>query len=223
VNKCDLKIDWATHAAAKYACENWHYSKKIPVFKCLYVGVWESKRFVGVIIFSIGANCNSGKPYGLEQINICELTRVALRQHTAPVTRIISIALKFLRLKCPGVRLVVSYADPEQNHHGGIYQGGNWVYVGTTNGGTSQMVINGIRHHKKTVRSKYGHNNAALIHNVKWIQPLEKHKYLMPLDDEMRNQIELLRKPYPKRVRSVDGDTAANHAEEGGSTPTRTL
>lgn len=45
----------------------------------------------------------------------------------------------------------------------------------------------------------------------------------MPLDEAMKKQIEPLRKPYPKRVRSVDSDTSAIHAEIGGANPTRTL
>jgi hypothetical protein len=40
--KADLRIDWATHAAAKYACENWHYSGCMPVGKLVKVGAWES-------------------------------------------------------------------------------------------------------------------------------------------------------------------------------------
>jgi hypothetical protein len=31
MSKADLKIDWATHAAPKYACEHWHYSESVPV------------------------------------------------------------------------------------------------------------------------------------------------------------------------------------------------
>ena len=31
--KANLKIDWATHEAAKYACTNWHYSKSVPINK----------------------------------------------------------------------------------------------------------------------------------------------------------------------------------------------
>jgi hypothetical protein len=45
----------------------------------------------------------------------------------------------------------------------------------------------------------------------------------MPLDDEMRKQIEPLQKPYPKRARSIDSDATAIQAVEGGATPTRTL
>lgn len=156
-------------------------------------------------------------------VEVCELTRIAITDHTTAVTRILKIAINFLKSKCAGIRLIVSYADPEQGHVGGIYQGANWVYVGRTQGGTAQIQIHGKRYHKKSVRSKYGHNNPALIPGASWVQPEEKHKYLMPLDDKMRKQIEPLRKPYPKRVRSVDSDTSANHAEKGGANPTRTL
>lgn len=47
-----------------------------------------------------------------------------------------------------------------------------------------------------------------------------KHRYLMPLDAEMREQIAPLAKPYPKRPKDQD---LANPAKLGGETPTRTL
>ena len=76
--KPELKIDWATHEAAKYACENWHYSKSIPVPPLVKIGVWENSKFIGVLIFSRGASSNLLKPYGLDQTEGCELTRVSL-------------------------------------------------------------------------------------------------------------------------------------------------
>jgi hypothetical protein len=30
MSKAILKLDWCSHEAAKYACENWHYSKCVP-------------------------------------------------------------------------------------------------------------------------------------------------------------------------------------------------
>jgi hypothetical protein len=72
-----LKIDWATHAAAKHAVENWHYSESMPAGKLIKVGAWENGRFVGVVIFGRGANNNIGKPYGLDQMAACELVRIA--------------------------------------------------------------------------------------------------------------------------------------------------
>ena len=221
----DLKIDWASAEAARYACEKWHYSKCVPVFKCVRVGVWENEKFIGVVIFSNGAAPQSHCPYGIQRTEICELTRVALASHVTPVTRIISIALRFLRRNSPRLKLIVSYADPEKGHHGGIYAGGGWVYAGRTSSCEQfEWTKTGERVHTKTIRTgRRGYATQLKENGVIRSVKVWKHKYLMPLDDEMRRKIEPLRKPYPKRVRSVDSDTSANHAEEGGANPTRTL
>jgi len=54
---------------------------------------------------------------------------------------------------------------------------------------------------------------------------LPKHKYVMPLDDAMREQIAPLAQPYPKRedpsVRPIEGPELP--AQAGGAGPTRTL
>lgn len=70
-----LKIDWATHEAAKFACEKWHYSETMPVPPIVKIGVWENSKFIGVILFSRGASPDLLKPYGLTQYQGCELTR----------------------------------------------------------------------------------------------------------------------------------------------------
>ena len=48
----------------------------------------------------------------------------------------------------------------------------------------------------------------------------DKHKYLMPLDAEMRERILPLSKPYPKRAKD---QASEDHSDLGGETPTRTL
>lgn len=130
MGKADLRIDWATHEAAKYACINWHYSKCIPVGKLVKVGAWENGKFVGVVLFARGATPNLGSPYGLGQDECVELVRIALTKHEIPVSRIASLAMKFLHRSNTKLRLVVSFADQSQGHHGGIYQAGNWIYTG---------------------------------------------------------------------------------------------
>ena len=60
-----------------------------------------------------------------------------------------------------------------------------------------------------------------------------KIRYLMPLDDEIRKQIEPLRKSYPKRdkqaiggdqcVTSIDSDAPGDQLGERGASPTVTL
>ena len=81
MSKHDLRVDWATHDAAKYACLNWHYSKCLPVGKLVKVGAWEYGKFIGVVIFGRGANHNIGKSFGLKQDECVELIRIALTNH----------------------------------------------------------------------------------------------------------------------------------------------
>jgi len=127
-----LKLDFCSHKAAKFACENWHYSKKTPVNKLVKIGVWESKKFIGVILFGVGASATAHIQYSLGRFQVCELVRVALKRHKAPVSRMIKIAIILLKKECPGIKLITSFADTYQGHTGGIYQAGNWVYTGTS-------------------------------------------------------------------------------------------
>lgn len=133
-SKPTLRLDWCSHQAAKYAVEHWHYSRTMPAGKNVYVGAWESAKFIGAVIFGMGSgNATNGTRFGLVRTGqMAELTRVALTEHKTPVSRIVAISLRMLRSQSPGLRLVISMADPKQGHHGGIYQAGGWVYTGTT-------------------------------------------------------------------------------------------
>jgi hypothetical protein len=222
-SKTALKLDWCSHAAAKYAVEKWHYSRSMPVAKSARVGVWEDEKFIGVVIYSWGANQNIGKPYGLPMLQVAELVRVALNQHTSPVSRILSIAQKLLTKQSPGIRLLVSFADTEQGHHGGIYQASGWVYAGATS-----PKIDYVSRGKKLQRraytgSNFGSGRLSLPADAEKVRSPRKYRYLMPLDDDMRQRIAPLARPYPKRAGSIVADAPANHAGEGGSVPTPAL
>lgn len=228
-NKVDLKLNWCSHKAAKYAVENWHYSKRMPVGKLVKIGVWENGNFIGVVIYGMGNNLHIGDFLGLEKSQICELVRVALTEHKSEVTKIVSISLKLLKKQSPGLRAVISYADPEEGHVGGIYKGGNWFYVGKS---TASIVylINGEEIHSRVARpgkSIFGRKPKQIkgIENAKEIRKMPKYKYVYPLDKEARNKIEPLAKPYPKRpcAGSIDNDASGYQSEEGGANPTSAL
>jgi len=93
------------------------------------VGAWEDGKFIGVVIFSRGATPSLLNPFDLKQNEGCELTRIALTDHTSPVSRVVRLAMQFLKRSSPELRLIVSFADPGEGHHGGIYQAGNWIYT----------------------------------------------------------------------------------------------
>jgi hypothetical protein len=236
-SKPALKLDWCSHEAAKYAVEKWHYSGCVPNQKTVKVGVWEGGKFVGAVLFGTGANCQMFKPYGLSDTQGCELVRVALSPaHEAPVSRVVAVALRLLPKVCPKVRLVVSFADPEQGHHGGIYQAGGWVYAGSTLAADEYMV-NGRRMHGRALRMtrtthRFGHLKTENV--LEWARKVidpaahrvagsSKYRYLMPLDPDMRAKVAPLAKPYPKRAGSIVADAPAHQAGEGGSIPTPAL
>lgn len=227
----ELRLDWCSHEAAKYACEKWHYSQTVPVGKLVRVGVWEHKRFIGCVLFSCGSAGVGviGKSLGISAIETAELARVALSQHSHPVSKIVSIAMRMLRKQSTRLRLIVSYADPEQKHIGVIYQAGNWVCTGRSSPDVAYIDYSGKRWHSRSV-SKTGYKTrlgkktvAPSPDGMKQINLQPKHRYLMPLDEDMRRKIEPLRKPYPKRVTSADSGTPGDQSGGGGASPTVTL
>ena len=88
----------------------------------------------------------------------------------------------------------------------GYIKGGGWIYEGESR--DSNIIVNGIRKHRRSLGSKYGTNSLEWIRKnidpeAQRIKTKAKYKYLMPLDDEMRKRIEPLRKPYPKRPKQA--------------------
>lgn len=227
-NRSDLKLDWCSHEAAEYACRQWHYSKTMPSGKVAKVGVWEEEQFIGVVLFGSGATQQIGMPYGLTQHQVCELVRVALDAHHSPASRIVAIAIRLVKSAFRGLRLIVSYSDLNQGHLGGIYQAGNWLFVGKAKDHAGAVVLHGRQHHGRSIVAKYGTRNLDWLR--KHVDPNARHaetegklKYLMPLDDEMRQKLLPLSKPYPKRAGSVTPARPANLQGGGGSSPTSAL
>lgn len=187
-----LVVAPASHDAAKFAVTNWHYSQILPTGKLVKIGAWENDKFIGVVIFSRGASPHLGSALKLDQTQICELTRVALTKHVAPVSQIVAQALSFLRQTNPGLRAVISFADPTQGHHGGIYQAGNWVYTGQSNPVTEYLIGGRWRH----TRGAYNHPARPTAEKR---EAPGKYRYIYPLDKAMRRVVEKLQLPYPEK------------------------
>jgi hypothetical protein len=198
------------------------------------LGVWEREQFVGVVIFSRGASPALGTPYGLAANEVAELTRVALREHEHPVTQIVAAAIRWLKANNPGLRLLVSFADPEQGHHGGIYQAGNWTYTGQTANSVAYVDRKGRRWHNRQVSSSGVRTQFGSVRTVVSISECTtlripgKHRYLLPLDRRMRRQISALAQPYPSpevvsesRGGGLDGEPPVVPSGSAGSTPAR--
>jgi hypothetical protein len=187
------------------------------------IGVWENGCFIGSLIFSWGANLAMSQTVGLKLTECAELVRVALGRHRTPVSRIIAIAIRLLRLQSPRLRAIISYSDPYYGHHGGIYQAAGWFYLGPTRPERRYLHLERMIQRRAYSGHNFGSPARHLPAGAEQITVPGKHKYVMPLDAGMRERILPLAKPYPKRATSVDSDAPANHAGEGGASPTVAL
>lgn len=219
-----LEVAFCSSKASRYACDRWHYADSMPLGRMVQLGVWEDGTFVGAVLFSHGANNRMAKPYGLARSECVELVRVALNKHATPVSRILRFAIKLLRRKCPGLRLIVSYADPMQGHHGGIYQAGGWLYTGDTLSDVQYFYRGRWAHSRTLTGVNFGKHQPVDKAKLRKRRTLPKHRYLMPLDKEMRHRLVPMSKPYPKKTSAPESSTRhGSPVEVGGATPTSAL
>lgn len=205
--KADLVIDRCSFAAAKYAVEKWHYSGLIPQVTTDRFAVSENDQFVGCVLFGHGARSGADQ-YGLSSAEFLELTRVALTEHVTPTSRIVRIAIRLLLSDSPKLRLLVSYADSDQGHHGGIYQAMGWTYVG--NSTRSVLISKGQKVHQRTNAHRGGMAFARIRDpNIHYKQCGPKRKYLLPLDSEMGLLVSAMAMPYPKRSVQIGADPSS--------------
>ena len=190
------------HQSAKYAVLNWHYSRAMPSASHRY-GVWESGRYVGCVLYGVGAAPLLANSVGVERGECLELVRVALDTHTTPVSRIVAVSLRLLKRKCPAVRVVVSFADSGQGHIGGIYQAGGWLYLGASR--HSWVGVGGKLTHPRTLVSKYGTQalgwlRANVDADAAHVPMPPKHKYALAFCPIVRADLIARTKPYPAPV-----------------------
>lgn len=205
-----MKLTHANKDAIKYACLHFHYAKRLPASSIAYNVYNDNNEWCGVIIYGRGANPNAGVKYKLCNGEYMELVRVALNGKQECTSKAVAISLRLLKKENPILKLVISYADIDQNHYGTIYQATNWVYCGESKtGGIRAYLINGKEVHTKTAKDKvykyfkeFSIENLKKVYNTNNISEVGtkgKRLYLMPLNKEMAKEIEKYRKPYPKK------------------------
>lgn len=209
-----MRLEKASYKAIKYACLNFHYSKSMPVNTIGFSIFNNNNDWCGVILYGTGANNNIANTYGLNQGQVIELVRMALNGKQESTSKALSISLKLIKKLVPMTKLIVSYADKDQEHTGVIYQATNWYYVGTSmeNKTDSSWVINGKRYHGRIisdwVKQKGGLNGLSrkdfLIKNYdknafEYITK-GKLKYIYPLNNSMLDLCNKLKKDYPKKA-----------------------
>lgn len=207
-----MKLTRATTEAIKYACTHFHYAKCVPVGVLGYNVYNDKNEWCGVILYARGANPNMSKEFNLANGEALELVRVALNGKQEQTSKAVAISLRLIKKDCPLCKLIISYADMDQDHYGTIYQATNWIYTGDNSVGQkgNAFLINGKNLHSKTVKNRvYRYCEKFSIDNIKKVyhtddvqeyQTKGKRRYLYPLNEEMRKKVIGLKKEYPKSI-----------------------
>jgi len=199
-----MKLEKASGQAIRYACFNFHYSKAVPVIRLGYSVFNDAGEWCGVILYSNGANPRIAKEFGLVQGQVVELVRVALNGKQESTSKALAMSLKQLRADAPAIKIVVSFADRNQNHIGTIYQATNWFYIDERSNERGIMLFGKLTH-RRSVGKKYGRSDIAWIQQnidpkAKVVKGEMKIKYVYALDRRFIKVLQKLSKPYPKKI-----------------------
>jgi hypothetical protein len=184
VNPNTIQIRVVPMTEAKPLIVNNHYTGKWSSSKICF-GVFENLNgfggngdggnIIGVVVYGppVGASVSIGISPRVKRNEVLELKRLWIEDgHGKNVESfVISQSFKLLRIKMPEIKMLVSYADPAQGHHGGIYQATNWVFQELNiTGKTSSFSVSLVENpkpkdwiHSRTIGRQFAHHNIELL------------------------------------------------------------
>ena len=149
-----------------------HYAKRIPSISYAF-GLYFNSELVGICTF--GSPPSNALCIGVcgeeNRDKVIELNRLCLNDHKVKnlTSYFLSNCLKLL----PNNKIIVSYADTSQNHHGYIYQATNWLYTGLSAKRTERYDVNNPQKHSKTVTETMNYYDLAVRERP------QKHRYVI--------------------------------------------
>lgn len=199
-----MKITFATTKAVNYACLKFHYARAVPSASFAFNVFNNSGEWCGVILYGFGANVHIAHPFDLFQGEVVELLRVALNGKQETTSQAVAMTLRELKRIAPHIKIVVSYADIDQNHAGTIYQATNWLYLGKFNENSrGGFIVHGKKRHPKSLHS-LGYKQSLewlqkhIDKNARLFVTKGKHKYIFCFCKKQRKKWLKQSKQYPK-------------------------
>lgn len=163
-----------------------HYTRSVPSGKCHYLQFEDA-----LVVWSIPANNNIARFVLGWPGNVWELARLyAPDGHEKNLlTRAISAAVDFIR-KREKPDALVSYADPNVGHHGGVYRAASWHYHGKCDK-TRMYQRNGHTVARRAFHSGSRVMKKAEIEAQGWREVYQpgKHRYVKPLTRKARKAL----------------------------------
>lgn len=192
-----IKDKYTVKSIKTEECKEWflkkHYAKRIPN-SIFTFGIYTGSLFQGVVSYGMTANNNLNEI--VEGVKAIELNRLVINDDVD------KNALSFFVSQClnmlPKPKVIISYSDLRQGHHGYIYQATNWVYTGI--GGEGQKIYimkDGTERHQRH-EDKINHE---LVDRIELTTGKARYYYFVADKRTKRKLNEKLRfetLPYPK-------------------------
>lgn len=173
-----------------------HYAKRTCSVSYAF-GLIDDMNIIGVCTFGSppNYNYNNGKCiFNTLEVPTLELNRLVVNKYDTKnlLSFFVSQCIKML----PKPTALVSYADPNQNHHGYIYQATNWIYTGESTPKKRYIFEDG-----STFDIRRGIDNKGKIVGTEEMKPTLRYIYLngnKAQKKKMINDMKMPILPYPK-------------------------
>jgi hypothetical protein len=206
----DYTIDLIDKNLAKKLIKENHYSHSWTPSRYT-LGLFDGESLIGVAVygFPVGRQTVKSITPNLTNKEVLELKRLWLVDEAPKNSESYFIAKTFDWLrKNTGIKVLISYSDPMENHLGIIYQATNWLYQGNNTSLSKGYLhkINGKLRNQRSVCVVYKtikrEELLKIDPNYERVEIKKKHRYIYILHKKDRKKImsELKHKtlPYPK-------------------------
>lgn len=173
----------------------------------------KGEKVIGAIIYShpVGRNVIESISDSLKSNEVLELTRLYIHDGYGKNIESYSISksIKLIKKLMKNIKVLISYADPEQNHVGTIYQSSNWLYQGNKFRLVDSYWYNlkGKWVHPRTIVERYGSLSPQVIlkhykeYEIKELERKHRYIYILGSKKEKKELKKKLKYPilkYPK-------------------------
>jgi len=187
-----IQISRISNKDALRTCKRYHYSKTIPCASVFY-GIWENKKYLGLVGFGYGNSPVLGKKEGFKTGEICELVRIAMsgKQEKQTSYYVMSVIKEFKRTN-KNIVAIYSFCDTGKNHIGILYQACNFIYIDRRPAPHPMYKIRGKIIHAWSI--KKSEKKIATV-----VPCHDKLLYVYPLCRTARKKLIKFKKNYPAR------------------------
>lgn len=179
-----LSVARIDYQAASLFIERFHYSGHAPKGTSCWYGLFIKQALIGVVGIGRGNNKSLSTGMGIPTLELVRLAIVDWAPKNSG-SYFLSRVIKLFKEDRPDIRCLVSFADPNVGHSGGVYRASNWQFVGQIAEDYQYKMPDGRLVHKSKFRCKDGktERERADAANATKVSLMGKYKFVYRLED----------------------------------------